>query len=35
MSTFEIVIADKKTNSVGLQLADMAARPKGKKKVQE
>lgn len=26
---FEIVIADKKTNSVGLQLADIAARPIG------
>lgn len=26
---FEIVIADKKTNSVGLQIADMAARPIG------
>lgn len=26
---FEIVIADKKTNSVGLQLADLAARPVG------
>ena len=26
---FEIVVADKKTNSVGLQIADMAARPIG------
>ena len=29
--TFEIVLADKKTNSCGLQLADMIARPIGRK----
>ena len=30
MPCFEIVFADKKTNSVGLQLADLTARPIGR-----
>jgi hypothetical protein len=29
ITTFEIIIADKKANSVGLQIADIAARPIG------